>query len=84
MILGNRFLTIYVFEHTRKQEFKVSTPVNDKQQAGSYRVDWDASAYASGIYYYFIKTGEYHDVKKMILLRSNILLFHIYSFNLIR
>ncbi len=48
---------------------KVATLVNERQQAGSYQVEWDASRFSSGIYYYRIKVGEYQDVKKMILLR---------------
>jgi CubicO group peptidase (beta-lactamase class C family) len=48
---------------------KVLTLVNEKQQAGRYQVEWDASGFASGVYYYRIEAGEFLDVKKMILLR---------------
>jgi hypothetical protein len=48
---------------------KVSTLVSERQNAGSHRVEWDASQMASGIYYYMLKTNEFTDVKKMILLR---------------
>ena len=48
---------------------KVATLVNERQQAGYHRVEWDASGFASGIYYYRIEAGEFQDVKKMILLR---------------
>jgi hypothetical protein len=48
---------------------KVATLVNEQQQAGTYQVEWDASGFASGIYYYRIKAGEYQDVKKMILIK---------------
>jgi hypothetical protein len=48
---------------------KVATLVNKKQHAGTYQVEWDASAFASGVYYYKIEAGEFQDVKKMILLR---------------
>jgi len=47
---------------------KVATLVDRKQKAGTYQVEWDASAFASGIYYYRIQAGEFQDVKKMILL----------------
>ena len=55
---------------------KVATLVNKKEQAGVYQVEWDASQFSSGIYYYRIevvdparRTVEFQDVKKMILLR---------------
>ena len=43
--------------------------VNMEQRAGIHQVEWDASGYASGVYYYKIQSGEFQDVKKMILLR---------------
>jgi plastocyanin len=41
--------------------------VNSKLNAGSYNVDWNASAYPSGIYFYSLTTNDYKAVKKMIL-----------------
>jgi photosystem II stability/assembly factor-like uncharacterized protein len=48
---------------------KVATLVSAKQNAGYHQVEWDASAFASGIYYYRIQAGEFQDVKKMILIK---------------
>jgi len=48
---------------------KVAVLVSEKQNAGSYQVEWDASGMASGFYYYVINAGEFRDVKKMILIR---------------
>jgi len=48
---------------------KVATLVDERQQAGTHQVEWDASGYGSGIYYYRIEAGEFQEVKKMILLR---------------
>jgi len=48
---------------------KVVTLVSEKQKAGYHQVEWNASGFASGIYYYSIKAGEFQDVKKMVLLR---------------
>jgi len=52
------------------------TLVSEKQKAGYHQVEWDASGFASGIYYYRIevgdlagRTGDFLDVKKMVLLR---------------
>ena len=48
---------------------KVITLVTKRQPAGKHQVEWDASGFASGLYYYQLKTGEFQDVKKMILLK---------------
>jgi hypothetical protein len=48
---------------------KVATLVNERQKAGHHQVEWDASGFASGVYYYRIKAGEFQDVKKMILIK---------------
>jgi hypothetical protein len=48
---------------------KVATLVNERKQVGYHHVEWDASGFASGVYYYRIEAGEFVDVKKMILLR---------------
>jgi len=46
---------------------KVATLVNKKQTAGSYQVEWNASGFASGIYYYRLSAGDFLQTKKMVL-----------------
>jgi hypothetical protein len=48
---------------------KVVMLVNGKQAAGSYKIEWDGSGFASGIYYYRIEIGKFQDMKKMVLLK---------------
>jgi hypothetical protein len=48
---------------------KIVTLVKESQRAGYHQVEWDASGFASGVYYYRIEAGEFVDVKKMILIR---------------
>jgi hypothetical protein len=48
---------------------KVATLVDAQQMAGYHQVEWDASRFPSGVFYYKIQAGEFQDVKKMILLR---------------
>ena len=48
---------------------KVATLVNNYEEAGIHKVNFDARDFASGIYLYRIDTGKYSSVKKMILLR---------------
>ncbi len=48
---------------------KVATLVNNKQPAGSYETEWDASGFASGVYYYQLKAGDNVLTRKMALIR---------------
>lgn len=48
---------------------KIATLVNEKLNAGSYKVNWDASNYPSGVYFYKLVTGDFVDVKKMVLIK---------------
>jgi len=48
---------------------EVVTLVGEKQNAGSYSVEFDASNYSSGIYYYKLEAGDFSEVKKMILIK---------------
>jgi len=48
---------------------KIATLVLEKQQAGQYNVQWDASGFASSIYYCFFKAGEFRQIRKMILVK---------------
>ena len=48
---------------------KVATLVSERQQAGQHQVVWDANVYSSGIYYYKINTGDFSEVKKMMLIK---------------
>ena len=48
---------------------KVASLVNGVQPAGVHTVQFDARNLASGIYFYHLKTAEFEQVKKMILLK---------------
>ncbi|MBL7128653.1 MAG: T9SS type A sorting domain-containing protein [Ignavibacteria bacterium] len=48
---------------------EITILVNEKLNAGSYEVDWDASDYPSGVYFYKLIAGDFVDVKKMVLLK---------------
>lgn len=48
---------------------EVVTLVDEKQSAGNYSVKFDGANYPSGIYYYKLISGDFIQVKKMILMK---------------
>ena len=42
---------------------------NELKRAGSYQVDWNASNYSSGVFFYRLEAGDYVSTKKMILIK---------------
>lgn len=47
---------------------EIKTLLNDYKNAGTYEIEFNASNFASGIYFYRIISGNYYETKKMILL----------------
>jgi hypothetical protein len=70
------YITIKVYDILGRE---IETLVNEEKPAGSYEINWNASklssgvsakgGYASGVYFYQLKAGEYIQTKKMILLK---------------
>jgi len=48
---------------------RIETMINDRLEAGHHSCSWDASNYASGIYFTRLRAGKFIDTKKMILLK---------------
>jgi uncharacterized delta-60 repeat protein len=48
---------------------EVTTLVNEQLKPGTYEVEWDASSYASGVYFYRLETSDYVETKKMLMLK---------------
>jgi hypothetical protein len=49
---------------------EVATLVNEPNlPAGTYEADWNAAGFSSGVYFYRLISGEYSEVKKMILVK---------------
>jgi endonuclease/exonuclease/phosphatase family metal-dependent hydrolase len=48
---------------------KVATLVSERQAAGVYQVEWDATGFASGVYYYKLRAGGFVQIRKMALIR---------------
>jgi hypothetical protein len=62
--VGQTFLSVYDILGR-----EVQTLVNEQLNPGTYEVEWDASKFSSGVYYYKIVDGDYTDTKKMILIK---------------
>ena len=60
------FVSLKVYDVLGKE---VATLVGAEKTAGSYSVRWDAGNFPSGVYFYRLKTGEFTDTKKLILMK---------------
>lgn len=48
---------------------EVEVLVNEKIQTGIYEYYWDATKYTSGVYFYRLQTGDFVQVRKMLLIK---------------
>jgi len=48
---------------------EVSVLVNERKNAGSYEVKFDAAGLSSGVYFYRIQAGEFTQTKRLLLLK---------------
>lgn len=62
----NSFVSIKVYDVTGKL---VDVLINENLTAGRYEVVWNASPYASGVYFYRIEAGDFKQTKKMLLIK---------------
>ena len=63
---ASNFVKLYVYDILGRI---VKSLVNEKQEAGYYRVGFDGSNLASGIYFYRIQAGSYFETRKMLLIK---------------
>jgi hypothetical protein len=48
---------------------KVATLAEEVEEGGYKRIEWDASGFPSGIYFYRINAGDFMETRKLVLLR---------------
>lgn len=60
------FTKLYIYDVLGKT---LSTLVNENLRAGSYEVNWNASDYPSGVYFYRLESGGFSEVRKMVLVK---------------
>ena len=59
-------VTLKIFDVLGKE---VASLINEHQNAGRYKVNFDASMLPSGIYFYQLKVNDFISIKKMVLLK---------------
>ena len=59
-------MTLKVFDVLGNE---LKTIINEEQDEGNYNLDFEALNFASGIYFYSLKTENFVSTKKMILLK---------------
>jgi subtilisin-like proprotein convertase family protein len=59
-------VTLKIYDLLGKE---ITTLVNTVKEPGTYTVDFDASGLSSGVYFYRIESGEFTEIKKMVLLK---------------
>ncbi|MBK8946739.1 MAG: T9SS type A sorting domain-containing protein [Ignavibacteriae bacterium] len=60
------FTTLKVYDILGSE---ITTLVNENKFAGSYTIEFDGSNLSNGVYFYTINSGNFHQTKKMILLK---------------
>ena len=48
---------------------RITTLVDETRQAGFYSEQFDATGFASGLYFYRLQAGDFVDTKKLLLLK---------------
>ena len=48
---------------------RIATLVSKNQDAGTYQIEWNASNYSSGVYFYRLQTENYTETKKLVLIK---------------
>jgi hypothetical protein len=60
------FVKLIVFDILGRE---ASTLVNEELKAGIYEVNWDASGYPSGVYFYRLITDKFTETRKVMLIK---------------
>ena len=60
------FITLKIYDVLGNE---ITTLVDEVKEPGEYKVEWNATNIASGVYYLRLKAGNYTAVKKMLLMK---------------
>lgn len=59
-------VTLKIYDILGKEKAEL---VNEQQFPGEYVIEWDASDFPSGIYFYTLTSGSYKETKKLLLMK---------------
>lgn len=62
----NNFVSLKIYDVSGNE---IATLVNEKQNAGTYSVDWEAGNFPSGVYFYKLQSGDFVETKRMTLIK---------------
>ncbi len=65
-IKNNEWVTLKIYDILGKE---IAIIVDEKLSPGSYSKAWNASVFPSGVYYYRLQTGNFSEVKKLLLVQ---------------
>jgi len=60
------FVTLKIYDVLGRE---VRTLVNEIKSAGNFSVDFNASEFSSGVYFYRLESNEFSDIKRMLLVK---------------
>ncbi len=65
-IPSKAFVTLKIFDEVGRE---VTTLVNEQKEIGFYNIEWNASNFSSGVYFYRLQAGEFSKTKALILIK---------------
>jgi len=65
-IPNSSYTNLIVFDQIGRE---IQVLVNEQLSPGSYKFEWDAADFPSGIYFYKLQAGEFVETKKMVLIK---------------
>ncbi len=65
-ISGNEYIKLSIYNMLGQE---VATLIDTRMKAGQYSVEWNATNYASGIYFYTLQYGSQSATRKMVLMK---------------
>ena len=60
------FVSLKVYDVHGKE---VATLVNESKPAGTYQIEWNGTGFASGVYFYELKAGDFKATRRMLLIK---------------
>jgi len=65
-IKDSKFVALKIYDILGRE---ITTLLNEKLKAGIYEISFSINQLPSGIYFYKISTGDFSDIKKMVLMK---------------